>query len=273
MRSEILYARSPDWGAAIQRAEDLLKSASFRAIKAEGKTLAGFVEVPGLGPAFIKRVSTARWIDGIFLRFRGSRAARSLRGAAMLRANAIPHPDPLAALDEYRGGAIRASYLLSTPLLGADSLSRFALGPGGVKGRDVRRRKKISDLLAAEVRRLHGSGLYTRDLQETNLMVADDGANGFKIYFIDLEDFRRARKISMRQRLLNLVHLDRSIGRFLCRAARLDFLYAYVGHRPERSEARKIVGEILAMRAQIDRRKLRAGLNSRRVSISELKIS
>jgi lipopolysaccharide kinase (Kdo/WaaP) family protein len=273
MPSEILFERSPEWGAAIQRAEELLNSASFRAIKAEGKTLAGLVEVPDLGPAFIKRVSTASWIDGIFLRFRGSRAARSIQGAAMLRAHGIPHPEPLAALDEYRGGAIRASYLLSTALIGADSLSRFALGPGEVKGRDVRRRKKISDLVAAEVRRLHDCGLHTRDLQETNLMVADDGASSFKIYFIDLEDFRRARKISMHQRLLNLVHLDRSIGRFLCRAARLDFVYAYLGHKPERFEARRIVGEILAIRAQIDRRKRRAGPNSKHVAISEQTIS
>ena len=273
MPTDLLYARSPEWTTAISRAEELLDSANFRAIKSEGKTLAGFVEVPDVGAAFIKRVNSASWFDGFLLRFRGSRAARSLAGAAMLRAHDVPHPEPLAALDDYRRGAIRASYLLSAPLAGADSLSRFALGPGGVKGRDVRRRKKISDSVAAEVRRLHDSGLYTRDLQETNLMVADSGDGGFKIYFIDLEDFRSARKVSMQRRLMNLVHLDRSIGRFLCRAARLDFLYAYLGRRPERSEARKIVTEILAMRAQVDRRKQRAVANSKSIDTSEMTIS
>jgi hypothetical protein len=53
----------------------------------------------------------------------------------------------------------------------------------------------------------------------------------------------------------NLVHLDRSIGRFLCRAARLDFLYSYLGHRPDRTSARRIVSEIISARHAIDRRK------------------
>ncbi|MDO8434911.1 MAG: lipopolysaccharide kinase InaA family protein [Candidatus Binatus sp.] len=270
MRTVLLYARSPEWGAAILRADELLRSATFRAVKSEGRTLAGFVDIPGVGSAFIKRVETAGWINGFFLRLRRSRAARSIAGAAMLRARGIAHPEPLAALDCYQRGAICASYLLSTPLLDADSLSRFALGPGGVKARDVRRRKRISDAVAADVRRLHQSGLYTRDLQETNLMVADDGGGGFKIHFIDLEDFRSAGTVSRQRRLMNLVHLDRSIGRFLCRAARLDFLYAYLGRRPGRSEARRIVAEVLAMRARVDRRKQRHLASSKPIASSEM---
>ena len=160
-------------------------------------------------------------------------------------------------MDLYQAGAIRASYLVSRALINADSLSRFMLGPGEIKGRNVHRRKQISDTVAAQIRRLHESGLYTRDLQETNIMVEDDEAGGFNVYFIDLEDFRRAAKVSWDRRILNLVHLDRSIGRFLCRAARLDFLYSYLGHRPDRAAARKIVAEVKAARESIDRRKRR----------------
>jgi len=129
------------------------------------------------------------------------------------------------------------------------------LGPGEIKGRNVHRRKQISDTVAAQIRRLHESGLYTRDLQETNIMVEEDGAGGFKVYFIDLEDFRRAANVTWDRRVLNLVHLDRSIGRFLCRAARLDFLYSYLGRRPDRAAARKMVAEVKAVRESIDRRK------------------
>ena len=120
----------------------------------------------------------------------------------------------------------------------------------------MRRRKRISDAVAAQIRRLHESGLYTRDLQETNIMV-EENETGFKVHFIDLEDFRRASKVSWDRRILNLVHLDRSIGRFLCRAARLDFLYSYIGHRPGREAARKMVAEVSAARESIDRRKRR----------------
>ena len=88
-------------------------------------------------------------------------------------------------------------------------------------------------------------------------MVEDNEAGGFKVYFIDLEDFRRAANVSWDRRIMNLVHLDRSIGRFLCRAARLDFLYSYLGHKPDRASARKMIAEVKAARESIDRRKRR----------------
>ena len=255
MRRVVLYARSPDWREVVERADELMASPDFRVLKSEARTLAGFIDVAGAGPAFIKRVEVSSWISGVIARVRGSRAQRSLAGAAMLKAHGLAHPDPLAAMDLYQAGAIRASYLVSRALINADSLSRFMLGPGEIKGRNVHRRKQISDTVAAQIRRLHESGLYTRDLQETNIMVEDDARGGFNVYFIDLEDFRRAANVSWKRRITNLVHLDRSIGRFLCRAARLDFLYSYLGHRPDRATARKIVAEVKAAREAIDRRK------------------
>jgi len=257
MHRVVLYARSPQWRAVVERADELMASPDFRVLKSEARTLAGFLDVPGAGPAFLKRVEVPSWSRGVYARLRGSRAARSLAGAAMLRARGLAHPEPLAAMDLYQAGAIRASYLVSRALTNADSLSRFMLGPGEIRGRDVHRRKQISDAVAAQIRRLHESGLYTRDLQETNIMVEENGSGGFKVYFIDLEDFRRAASVSWNRRVLNLVHLDRSIGRFLCRAARLDFLYSYLGHRPDRAAARKMVAELRSVRESIDRRKRR----------------
>ena len=255
MRTHVLYSRSPEWRELIARPDELKASPQFRVLKSEARTRAGFIDVPGAGAAFIKRVEVPSWSRGFFERIRGSRAERSLKGAAMLTAHAIPRPEPLAAMDRYQAGAIRASYLVSRALVNADSLSRFMLGPGEIKGRNVHRRKQISDAVAAQIRRLHESGLYTRDLQETNIMVEENGSGGFNVYFIDLEDFRRATTVSWNRRMLNLVHLDRSIGRFLCRAARLDFLYSYLGRRPDRATARKMIAEIMAMRESIDRRK------------------
>jgi Lipopolysaccharide kinase (Kdo/WaaP) family len=255
MRTVVLYARSPEWRAVVERADELMASPDFRVSKSEARTRAGLIDVPGAGPAFIKRVEVSSWTRGLYARMRGSRAARSLAGAAMLKAHGLAHPEPLAAMEMYQAGAVRASYLVSRALINADSLSRFMLGPGEIKGRDVHRRKQISDTVATQIRRLHESGLYTRDLQETNIMVEENQAGGFNVYLIDLEDFRRAASVSWDRRVLNLVHLDRSIGRFLCRAARLDFLYSYLGHRPGRATARKMVAEIKAAREAVDRRK------------------
>jgi tRNA A-37 threonylcarbamoyl transferase component Bud32 len=255
MRTVVLYSRSPQWRELVERADELMALPDFRVLKSEARTRAGFIDLPGAGPAFIKRVEVSSWMRGIYTRLRGSRVKRSLAGAAMLAQHGLAHPEPLAAMDIYQAGAIRASYLVSRALTNADSLSRFMLGPGEIKGRNVHRRKQISDTVAAQIRRLHESGIYTRDLQETNIMVEDNEAGGFTVYFIDLEDFRRAAKVSWDRRITNLVHLDRSIGRFLCRAARLDFLYSYLGQKPDRASARKMVAEVRAARESIDRRK------------------
>jgi hypothetical protein len=260
MRTRVLYARTPKWRSLIERADELIAGPGFRALKAEGRTLAGVLEIPGRPPVFIKRTRERSWAKGLAARGAGSRAARAVAGAEILASAGIAHPAPLAAMDEVSGGAVRASYLISEALLEADSLSRFALGPGGIKGRDARRRRRILATVAREVKRMHDAGIYTRDLQETNVMVADGGAGGFRVWFIDLEDFRRERGnggVSRERRIRNLVHLDRSIGRFLCRAARLAFLYDYLGARPERREARRMVREVLAMRTRIDQGRAR----------------
>ena len=55
--------------------------------------------------------------------------------------------------------------------------------------------------------------------------------------------------------MLNLVHLDRSIGRFVCRSQRLRFFYNYLGGRPAHDEARRHVGELFEIRRRIERRK------------------
>jgi Lipopolysaccharide kinase (Kdo/WaaP) family len=147
---------------------------------------------------------------------------------------------------------VRASYLISEALEHAQILSHFALGREGEARHGYARRKAVSDALAAELRRLHDAGIYTRDLQETNLMVeARDGA--LRVYFLDLEDLRRASSVSPRRRMLNLVHLDRSIGRFVSRAGRLDFLYAYLGRQLDRAARRKAVADYLEIRRIVQR--------------------
>jgi GAF domain-containing protein len=133
-------------------------------------------------------------------------------------------------------------------------LSAFALSDG----RNFLRRKWISEAVAREIRGMHDAGIYTRDMQETNLML-EARDHQLTIYFVDLEDFKRARKVSMRRRMLNLVHLDRSIGRFVCRSQRLRFFYNYLGERPAHDEALGLVEELLEIRNQVDRRRGRRG--------------
>ena len=246
MWKHVLWARSPDWTEIAERADALMAAEGFRTIKDEAKTRAGFVTV-GEQPVFIKRFQTKSWADGILERIRGSRAARSLKGAALLARAGFACPAPLAALDVRSAGAVRTSYLLSEALGEARTLSAFVDRRLGGARRDFRWRREISRSVASEVRRLHEAGLYSSDLQETNLML-EPGGDGLRIYFVDLDGFRRLARVSWRHRKRNLVQLDRSAGRFLSRPERLRFLYDYLGERPERAVAHKLIGELLEHR-------------------------
>ena len=59
MRTVVLYARSSEWRAVVERADELMESPEFRVLKAEARTRAGFIDVPGAGTAFVKRVEVS----------------------------------------------------------------------------------------------------------------------------------------------------------------------------------------------------------------------
>lgn len=256
MRQRLLYAASSQMAALIERADELMESASFRIVKAEGKTRAGVLATSDGATVFIKRSEVRSRPAGFSQMALGSRASRALRGAKILAEAGFHFAKPLAAMDVIQSGAIHASYLLSEALTDAQILSHFALGREGAPRHGYARRKATSDALASELRRMHEAGIYTRDLQETNLMVEEIGG-AMRFYFLDLEDFRHASVVSRRRRMLNLVHLDRSIGRFVARAGRLDFLYAYLGPQLDRDARRKAVADYLELRRAIDRARTR----------------
>lgn len=250
MRMQVLAARTPMWAAAVAHAGQLIDGPGFHPLKRSVRTVAGFAVIDGTR-IFIKRVDEGSWMKGWILRLRGSRARRVLRGAAILKAAGFARPQPLAAAEARAMGAIRASFVISEALDGARIMSEVVLAGGR---RNFRRRCELSGVIAKEIRRLHDAGIYTLDLQETNLMLAGGDGAEWKIHFVDLEDFRRARTVSQRRRMLNLVHLDRTIGRFVPRTQRLRFLYNYLGGRPGRDETRHALGRFFVLRESAERR-------------------
>ncbi len=250
MPIQVLAARTPAWASAVEHASELIHGSAFQSLKQTARTVAGFVVVDDKR-IFIKRVDEGSRLKGWILRLRGSRARRVLRGAAMLKTAGFACPEPFAAAEARSLGAIRASFVISEALVGARIMSDVVLDGGR---RNFRRRRQILAAVAMEIRRLHEAGIYTLDLQETNLMLADGEGAECKIHFVDLEDFRRARLVSERRRLLNLVHLDRTIGRFLPLTQRLRFLYKYLGGHPGRDAARRTLERFFALRNRAERR-------------------
>jgi hypothetical protein len=251
MRSQALYAISPDWAVVGYQLDELVNGPEFRVLKRSARTLAGVGRVNG-SEVFIKRVTTRSWLKGVVSRICGSRARRTMAGSAILRRAGFLHPKLIAAFEQRKGGAVQATYVIVEHLCRPKMLSRFALADG----RDFRWRRELTLQLAHTIRNLHDTGCYTLDLQETNLMLETLGAN-LRIYFTDLEDFRQLPSVPRRLRLVNLIHLDRSIGRFVSRSYRLRFLYDYLGARPERSEARALVAHLHRIHQRIERRNLR----------------
>lgn len=257
MRKRVLFAADPRWAAMAERLDILMAGGGFRALKDEARTRAGLLRGPDGAWVFVKRVRTGSWARGLIAAARGSRVRRWLDGAAMLSTAGFNRPAPLAALEIRNAGAVSESYLVCEALNDATVLSGAVLGGGSVH---FRSRRLLLSAVAREVRRLHDAGLYTLDLQETNLMVQERDGAPPRISFVDLEDFRRAHSVSWHKRLLNLVHLDRSIGRFLNRPARLRGLYDYLGAGTlERGERRRLVAQFWQLRDGLESRRRARG--------------
>jgi tRNA A-37 threonylcarbamoyl transferase component Bud32 len=248
MRSRILYARSPQWLALIERPDELVGSAGFYEIKNIARTRAGFFQSEH-GAIFIKRLAPGSWIEGMLERLRGSAARRSLQAARMLTAAGFQVPEPFAAREELWRGAISSSWILSQALTGR-VFSRFI--ERGHAPADSERRRRALDAVARCVRRLHDAGLFTSDLQETNLML-DQLDGEVRIHFVDLAGFRRLRRVSWRRRRRNLVQLDRSVGRFMSGSERLRFLRTYLGPEWDRAALRRTVALLLRERERKER--------------------
>jgi hypothetical protein len=251
MAKRILYARSPQWEVVGGRLEDLVHCTQFRIVKKTQRTVAGVTQINGV-EVFVKSVTNRSWLKGMIARVCGSRAQNTIRGAKLLQQMGFAYPKLLAAFEQRHSGSVITSYVIVEHLRRPKILSRFALADG----RDYHWRRRLSGQLAQTVRDLHGAGCYTRDLQETNVMVeSHDGS--LQVFFTDLEDFRWLPLVPLQLRLRNLVQLDRSIGQFVSRPHRLRFLYDYLGWNAGRDNVRALVQRLERMRQRTERRKLR----------------
>lgn len=247
-----LYARSGGIKKLLEQADKAMAGADFLMIKDIARNRAGFLSDPQQGRVFIKRFATASWAEGMVERLRGSRAARSLRAAAYLTQAGFLCPAPLGASELRAWGAIRRSYLVSEALFTPVIISAFLNRRRGGLRRQVAWRRRMLSELARCVRRLHDSGLFSSDLQQTNLML-EENCRGLAVYFVDLDGFRRVRRVRWARRRRNLVQLDRSIGLSLSRGERFHFLREYLGRDElSRGRLRALLDDLLRERERKD---------------------
>lgn len=200
----------------------------------------------------VKRQRLNTWRRRADALLHGSPAHRSWKGAHRLRLLGFPAPRPLAVLERRAAGivweCVYVSAVLPYPRLDAYWRERAPQW-------SMAQRRRFVRALATFVRCFHATGLYTGDLRDANLLVAqaDPEARHWRFCLVDLDRIRRPFVVSRRRRFKNLVQLDRTAGRAVRRTERLIFLYEYLGGRPSARKRRAILRRLLRLRARKDR--------------------
>lgn len=202
-------------------------------VKDQRKIKVGRVPLEGSGsktPVYIKRYNSFSWRYRIQSLFSRSAAARSLRGAAILREAEIPTAKPLAAIEVRHWGVLEKSFYLSEEIIAAktaDAYWREHLKTVPNAAGFHTRRRFLTDL-SGLFRQLHGARIYHNDLKDFNILVREGTYGREEFFVLDLEGVRRCSFLSMRRRVKNLVQLNRTLGRFLSRSEKLCFLKSYL---------------------------------------------
>ena len=180
----------------------------------------------------------------------GSPARRAWKGAHRLRLLGFPAPRPLAVLERRAAGLVWECVYVSAelPYPRLDTYWRKRAPHWSVA-----QRRRFIRALATYVRCFHATGLYTGDLRDANLLVAEADPQHWRFCLVDLDRIRRPFVVSRRRRFRNLVQLDRTAGRAVRRTERLAFLYEYLGGRPSARKRRAILRRLARLRIRKDR--------------------
>ncbi len=166
-------------------------------------------------------------------------AARSFRELAIteeIRSCGIPTIKPIGAIHLVTGfPPFYQAYLLTLEVPGALNAIEYLEKMGKNPNRETlyHKRKMIghSGLL---LRQFHQSGFFHRDLQLKNILIAED-----RILIIDFDRSYRKSILSTRERMKNLLRLNRSVEKWrrlglpITRTDRWRFFLAYAGEDEE----------------------------------------
>ena len=159
----------------------------------------------------------------------GSRSFRELALTSEIRSCGIPTIQPIAAIHRLVLPPFYQAYLLSVEIPYSKDLIQYFQGIGPRPSREniVQKRKTIRSA-GVLLRKLHQSGFYHGDLQLKNILIAGD-----QLLLIDFDRSYRKRTLSLKERMKNLLRLNRSaekqrlLGLPITRTDRWRFFLAY----------------------------------------------
>ncbi len=214
---------------------------------------------------YLKRYNCFSWRVKLGSLFVPSGAVKSLRGAAILSNAGIASAKPVAAAEIRSWGFVTKSFFITEEINGGETADRYWRGDlAALTGREgYHRRRLFVQGLAMLFRSLHEQGVYHNDLKDANILVVKGERNLTDSFFLlDLEGIRKYRQLSERRRFKNLVQLNRTLGRYVRRSDKLNFLKRYLGTAFEdQGEKRRWIGEIIRLSQLLDRLKLAGGTN------------
>jgi tRNA A-37 threonylcarbamoyl transferase component Bud32 len=161
----------------------------------------------------------------------GSRSFRELALTEEIRSCGIPTVQPIAAIHRLILWPFYQAYLLSIEIPHSKDLIQYFSEIGIRPSREniVLKRKTIRSV-GLLLRKFHQTGFFHGDLQLKNILVAGD-----QLFLIDFDRSFRKRALSVRERIKNLLRLNRSaekwrnLGLPIHRTDRWRFLLAYAG--------------------------------------------
>jgi hypothetical protein len=162
----------------------------------------------------------------------GARSFRELAITEEIRSCGIPTIEPIGAVHQVTGfPPFYQAYLLTLEVPGALNAIQYLEKMGKNPSREaLHHKRKIIGYFSLLLRQFHQMGFFHQDLQMKNILVAGD-----RILIIDFDRSYRKSILSTRERMKNLLRLNRSVEKWrrfglpITRTDRRRFFLAYAG--------------------------------------------
>jgi tRNA A-37 threonylcarbamoyl transferase component Bud32 len=203
-------------------------------IKNSPTTSALLLQAPELPwPVYMKRYNPKGCLFAARYMLRRSRARRAWQTARALCARHVPTPEPLAFVERRQCGFLKASYLVTRALAGAEGLDLYV--EKYFTAWTIDEKRAFIGRLAALLKSAHDQGMVHGDLKAKNILVAADGGSGEQFWFIDLDAARLRPASCLSEKCRDLARLNCSFlnTALVSRTQRLFFLRCYIEGCPQ----------------------------------------
>ena len=204
----------------------------------DARSLQGRTAHPSIPLKEGERIVVRRYSHGGFFRLltkdlfvSGHRSFRELALTEEVRSCGIPTVQPVGAIHQPVFLLVYRAWLLSFEVPQAINLVDYLRKTDPSSGKGVSYKRRLLRSAGLLIRQFHDAGFFHRDLQLKNILVAAD-----QVLLIDFDRSYRATRLSMRERMRNLLRLNRSVEKWrrrglpITRTDRWRFFLTYAGN-------------------------------------------